>query len=137
MNRDNRTRWASGWDVQSDVVELGFAWEAFVGETTIREANSNTWGNHLVAGLGSLTRSSAKALFVGTARAMVGVESSTLQPVLILSSRLDYDFKQAANKRPLHATTDELIKHRFRIKEMRRWPRNPIQHKVGKPQVQG
>ena len=31
---------------------------SFVAETTIREANSNIWGNHIVAGLGSLTRSS-------------------------------------------------------------------------------
>ena len=31
----------------------------FVAETTIREANNYIFGNHLVAGLGSLTRSSA------------------------------------------------------------------------------
>jgi hypothetical protein len=42
-----------------------------VAETTIREANNNTWGNQLVAGLGSLTRSSV--YFYGISRAMVGV----------------------------------------------------------------
>jgi hypothetical protein len=43
-----------------------------------REANNNTWGNQLVAGLGSLTFSSAKSNFVGTLRVLVGVPSSNL-----------------------------------------------------------
>jgi hypothetical protein len=44
---------------------------AFVAETTIREANNNTWGNHLVAGLGSL-HLFRRLIFVGTTGALVG-----------------------------------------------------------------
>ena len=48
----------------------------FVAETTIREANNNTWGNYLVAGLGSLN--CASAYFRGTSRALVGCVKSSL-----------------------------------------------------------
>ena len=43
-------------------------------DQAIREANNNTWGNYLVAGLGSLTCPGAK--IVGMVAAMVGVSSS-------------------------------------------------------------
>ena len=47
----------------------------FVAKTTIRAANSNAWGNHLVAGLGSLTHPGVN-IFFGTTGALVGVSSS-------------------------------------------------------------
>jgi hypothetical protein len=63
-------------DVQSDLGNLSFLYEGFVAETTIREANNKAWGNHLVAGLGSLSCSSVN--FDGTPRAMVGLYGSHL-----------------------------------------------------------
>ena len=38
--------------------QMQASFSTFVAETTIREANIKAWGNHIVAGLGSLTHSS-------------------------------------------------------------------------------
>jgi len=51
--------------------ELSLASEVFVVETTFREVNFPVWGNHLVAGLGSLTCTSVH--FLGTFPVLVGV----------------------------------------------------------------
>jgi hypothetical protein len=56
-------------------VSFAHVLEAFVTETTIREANNNAWGNYLVVGLGSLTYPSVHKI-VGVTGAMVGVLSS-------------------------------------------------------------
>lgn len=53
VSRKSATRWAGRLDVQFDVGELCFDWQAFVAETKTREANNNASGNRLVAGVRS------------------------------------------------------------------------------------